>query len=345
MLSRARHLRLGRELLADAAHRLCRRSARDLAAIDENDVAGRPARRGGTRRRRLSPPRRLRRYEPLGDRVSEPPASSRSVNVRSGARTSSRTGTSLSEHDLQRGDERESLQRVAQERDALGRLVRSARRRAKRRPRGTPSRAGRRRPPRARAPWPASGSTDEDVETFDEVRLDAVEGGVGDLQAGEVRNLFAQPLHDRQGNGVAAARRDLVQEERCRRARVGDGREVTRELRFVEGVVRRSTAATASTPRPPRARRARRSRPSSARRSERRGRAVLRRPRRKSSAAPSPPRPSGAGPFPGRSRARRSRRARSRRRSPQGKARQAAERRTPVAQGRGGRGEERLQHV
>ena len=92
--------------------------------------------------------------------------------------------------------------------------------------------------PRASA-LAASGSSRRRRRAFDQVGLDAVERRVGDLEAGEVGDLVAESLHDRQGDGVTAARGDLVQEERRRRARGRDGREVARELLLVERVVRR----------------------------------------------------------------------------------------------------------
>ncbi len=59
---------------------------------------------------------------------------------------------------------------------------------------------------------------DEDVEPVDEVRLDPLEGRIGDLHAGQVRRDLPQLLDDSDRDGVAAHLRELVDVERRRRA-------------------------------------------------------------------------------------------------------------------------------
>ena len=123
--------------------------------------------------------------------------------------------------------------------------------------------------------------SDEDVEPVEQVRLDLLPRLVGDLEPAQVRRALAQPLDHRDRHRVAAARRELVDVERQRRARGRRRREVR-----LERAPRRagSTAARSRRPRrrPPRPRapRAPPCRPSSARRSAPRPASVRRPPRR-----------------------------------------------------------------
>src|SRR5207302_1337239 len=87
-VAREPHLRRRRELLANAAHRLRRGAARDLAAVAEDDVARTPL-------REVVRDAGAYRAGAGDDDSSHRSSSARSVSVsrRSGARTSSRTGT------------------------------------------------------------------------------------------------------------------------------------------------------------------------------------------------------------------------------------------------------------
>src|SRR5207237_1170429 len=60
--------------------------------------------------------------------------------------------------------------------------------------------------------------SDEDVETLDEIRLDALERRVGDLEPSEVGRVLADNLQDLGRDRVAAHTLELVEVERLRRA-------------------------------------------------------------------------------------------------------------------------------
>ena len=80
---------------------------------------------------------------------------------------------------------------------------------------------------------------DEHVQPLEEVRRDLLPGRVRDLQAGEVRRPLAQPLDHRKRDRVPAARLELVEVERHRRAGRRSRAEVLEQLLLVEREVRR----------------------------------------------------------------------------------------------------------
>jgi hypothetical protein len=80
---------------------------------------------------------------------------------------------------------------------------------------------------------------DEDVEAVEEVRLQLLPRLVRDLQAAQVGRGFPQPLDQRDRDGVARSRLELVDVERERRARRRRGLEVAPERALVEREVRR----------------------------------------------------------------------------------------------------------
>ena len=174
--------------------------------------------------------------------ISATASRSSSPRPRSGARTPGRIGTPRSARAVfeaaRNGNRWSEARRAAAALARLGRRlpderhdgVREARRRARR-----PHRPHRRR---GRGTISASGA-DEDVEPVEEIRLDALPRRVGDLHPGEVVAPLAQPLEHLERHGVAAARGELVDVERQRRAR-GRGRlEVDVQLLGVEREVRR----------------------------------------------------------------------------------------------------------
>ena len=81
---------------------------------------------------------------------------------------------------------------------------------------------------------------DEDIEAVEQVRLEAVPRLVGHLQPDEVRGALAKLVEDRERNGVAASRGELVDVEGERLAGLRRGNEVRQERPLVESEVRRS---------------------------------------------------------------------------------------------------------
>ena len=174
---------------------------------------------------------------------------------------------------LRRGVERERLQRRAQRADARARSRASDRARARRRRRGSSPARPETAPvaPLREALRDQRLGPDEDVEPFDQVRLEPLPRRVGHLQSGEVRRFVAQSARARR-----AARRSRCA-PRTRRRRTASERtpapppRSARELVGVEREIRRrdhGDGVGARTSR--RALRARPCRRSSARRSGRR---------------------------------------------------------------------------
>ena len=140
---------------------------------------------------------------------------------------------------LQRGGHREALERCARGRCPRGRL---------RRPlphRGGDELGQRRGECRDRSDGATRETAvdqrfgpHEDVEPVDQVRLEALPGRFGDLQAGEVRHALAQSLDHRQRHGVAAAGREGVDVERQRGAGERRRRQVLEQRPVVEREVR-----------------------------------------------------------------------------------------------------------
>lgn len=81
---------------------------------------------------------------------------------------------------------------------------------------------------------------DEDVQPFQQVRREALEGSVGDLQAGKVGRALPQFVQDGKRDRVAARPLELVHIERDRSAGGCRSREVLQESALVELEVRRS---------------------------------------------------------------------------------------------------------
>ena len=81
---------------------------------------------------------------------------------------------------------------------------------------------------------------DEDVESLDQVRREAVERCVGDLEADEVRRALAQREQHVDRDGVAARTLELVDVEGRRRAGGRGGCEVVEQRPLVELEVRRA---------------------------------------------------------------------------------------------------------
>ena len=189
---------------------------------------GRPrarrARPGGTRPRRRSPPRRLRRFEPCVQL-----ALLGAESVRSGARTSSRTGTPRRPSTYLAAawnGKRSSSFRSASESPLPSRTSATTCSGIDRRKAG--DRAGR------TALHPGADErlgADEDVESVEQVGLDRFERLVRDLEPGEVGGALAQPLEHRHRHRVTAARLELVDIERRRLGRAG-GRGQVREQRL-----------------------------------------------------------------------------------------------------------------
>ena len=166
----------GRELLADAAHRLRRRAARRLAPCRRARRRARRARRGGTRPTRRSRPRPLRRFEPRVQLALLRRARSAAARGRPPA-PARRAGRATY---FGRGLEREAVERAPQRRDVAG-AVADERDHALRED-------GREAGDGARGAAVEPGldellGADEDVEPFEQVRLDRLERPVGDLQA------------------------------------------------------------------------------------------------------------------------------------------------------------------
>src|SRR5581483_3424346 len=80
---------------------------------------------------------------------------------------------------------------------------------------------------------------DEDVEPLDQVRREALERRVRDLQPGEIRHLLAQTIDHLDRHGVPARARELVYVERSRRARPRCGGEMREQRALVQREVRR----------------------------------------------------------------------------------------------------------
>ena len=164
-------------------------------------------------------------------------ARSSGVSVRSGARTSSRIATPRWPRQIFSGRlEREALEHRAHLRDVARAIPHEP---------GHELREGRRqagdRPGRSalEALEDERLGPDEDVEPFDQERLDRLERLVRDLEPGEVRRELAQPLDRAERDRVAAARAKLVEVEGERVAGLGRRGEMPNERLLVERVVRR----------------------------------------------------------------------------------------------------------
>ena len=81
---------------------------------------------------------------------------------------------------------------------------------------------------------------DKDVEAFDQVRREAVEGRVGDFQACKVRCTPAQLVQDRERDGIPTGALELIDVERQRCAGRGRGGEMLDQGALVELEVRRA---------------------------------------------------------------------------------------------------------
>ena len=209
-------------------------------AVGQHDLARPERARGGTRSTRRS---RLRRATTI--RATRPaPASRRRAACRSGARTSSRIGHArrprtnfAAAWNGKRSSARRSSRDVAGRGPRTSATTRSGNTDA--RPETAPAE------PRSMPGEDERLGADEDVEPFEQVRLDRLERRVGDLQPGEVRRQLAQPLEHGQRDRVAAARLELVDVERQRRA---GARPRRRSARAAPRRRARSTAARSRRP-------------------------------------------------------------------------------------------------
>src|SRR5205823_5802177 len=89
-------------------------------------------------------------------------------------------------------------------------------------------------------PLPDQGlRPDEDVQALDQIRLEALPGAIRDLEAGEVRRLFPQAVEHDDRHRVPAPRRELVDVERQRLARLRRRSEVLQQRALIEREGRR----------------------------------------------------------------------------------------------------------